>query len=83
MNEDYVTYDTCIEREKMAYDAALDKVIRIIDEHGLSNAYDRPSFWYNKGKDYKVIPTKYHAGYDQALGDIRAAVKALREGGEE
>lgn len=45
-------------------------VERIIQDIGISNAYDMPSFWCNKGKDYKVIPTKYHQGYMQALEDI-------------
>lgn len=53
-------------------------VLEIINRCGLNNAYDRPSFWYNKGKDYKVIDTKYHRGYDQALADIEEAVKALK-----
>ena len=43
---------------------------RIMQELGLSNAYDMPRFWCNKGKDYKVIPTKYHQGYMQALEDV-------------
>lgn len=50
-------------------------VERIIDELGMSNAYDMPSFWCNKGKDYKVIPTKYHQGYMQALEDVEREVR--------
>lgn len=45
---------------------------------GVSNAYDRPSFWYGKDKkDYKVIPTKYHNGYDNALIDVEKAIQEL------
>lgn len=45
---------------------------------GVSNAYDRPSFWYGKDKkDYKVIPTKYHKGYDNALADVEKAIQEL------
>lgn len=43
---------------------------RVMQDLGLSNAYDMPSFWCNNGKEYKVIPTKYHQGYMQALEDI-------------
>lgn len=45
---------------------------------GVSNAFDRPSFWYGKDKkDYKVIPTKYHNGYDNALADVEKAIQEL------
>ena len=50
-------------------------VTRVIQDLGLSNAYDMPSFWYNKGRDYKVIPTKYHQGYMQALEDVEREVR--------
>ena len=50
-------------------------VERIIGELGMNNAYDMPSFWCNKGKDYKVIPTKYHQGYMQALEDMEKEVR--------
>ena len=49
-------------------------VNRIIDDLGLSNAYNMPAFWC-KGKDYKVIPTKYHKGYMQALEDVEQEVR--------
>ena len=41
----------------------------------LSNAYDMRSFWCNNKKDYKVIPTKYHRGYMQALEDVEREVR--------
>lgn len=45
-------------------------VERVISDMGLHCAYDMPSFWCNKGKDYAVIETKYHKGYMQALSDV-------------
>lgn len=48
---------------------------RVMQDLGLGCAYDMPSFWYNKGKDYKVIPTKYHNGYMQALKDVEKEVR--------
>jgi hypothetical protein len=48
---------------------------RIMQDLGISNAYDMPSFWCNKGKDYKVIPTKYHQGYMKALSDIEKEIR--------
>lgn len=67
-------------------DALLEKLGML----GVSNAYDRPSFWYGKDKkDYKVIPTKYHNGYDNALADVEKAIQELptieadKEGAEE
>ena len=50
-------------------------VERIMRDLGISNAYDMPSFWCNKGKDYKVIPTKYHQGYMQALEDVEREIR--------
>lgn len=56
-------------------------IIRIIQDLGLSNAYDMPSFWINNGKDYKVIETRYNKGYAQALSDVEESVR-LRFGFE-
>ena len=50
-------------------------VNRVMQDIGIKNAYDMPSFWCNKGKEYKVIPTKYHKGYMQALEDIEREVR--------
>ena len=50
-------------------------VERIMEELGMNNAYDMPSFWCNKGKDYKIIPTKYHKGYMQALEDVEREIR--------
>lgn len=60
--------------------ATLDEVLEIISRIGILNAYDRPSFWFNKGMDYKVIDTKYHRGYDQALADVEREVLTLKGG---
>ena len=49
-------------------------VDRVMSDLGLHCAYDMPSFWYNKGKDYTVIETKYHKGYMQALKDVEKEV---------
>ncbi|MGX8702871.1 MAG: hypothetical protein ACSW8H_00295 [bacterium] len=50
-------------------------VERVISDIGLHCAYDMPSFWCNKGKDYAVIETKYHKGYMQALKDVEREVR--------
>lgn len=50
-------------------------VERVVQDLGLGCAYDMPSFWCNNGKDYKVIPTKYHNGYMQALADVEKEVR--------
>lgn len=50
-------------------------VTRIMQDLGLANAYDMPSFWCNGKKDYKVIPTKYHKGYMQALSDVEQEIR--------
>ncbi len=50
-------------------------VDRILSDLNLHNCYNMPSFWCNKGKDYKVIPTKYHQGYMQALEDVEKEVR--------
>lgn len=46
---------------------------RIMLDLGMQNAYDMPSFWA-KG-NYKVIPTKYHQGYMQALEDVEKEIR--------
>lgn len=67
----------CISRQD-AIDA-MDKVHIVFRELGLSCAYDMPSFWYHDKKDYKVIQTKYHKGYMQALNDAEDKIKAIME----
>ena len=52
-----------------------DLINEIIRELGLNCCYEMPSFWTNNRKDYKVIQTKYHKGYLQALEDVEKAVK--------
>lgn len=58
---------------------AYDKVRAVFRDLGLSNAYDMPGFWYNGKKDYKVIQTKYHQGYSQALVDAETRIKKILE----
>lgn len=48
---------------------------RVIQDLGLRCAYDMPSFWSNGGKDYTVIPTRYHKGYMQALEDVEKEIR--------
>ena len=48
---------------------------RVIQDLGLGCAYDMPSFWSNNGKNYTVIPTKYHKGYMQALEDVEKEIR--------
>jgi hypothetical protein len=48
---------------------------RVMQDLGLRCAYDMPSFWCNGGKDYTVIPTKYHKGYMQALEDVEKEIR--------
>jgi len=50
-------------------------VDRVMSDLGLHCAYDMPSFWCNKGKDYAVIETRYHKGYMQALKDVEKEVR--------
>lgn len=50
-------------------------VIGILQKLSISNAYHMPGFWYNNSKDYKVIPTKYHKGYMQALKDVEREIR--------
>ena len=52
-----------------------DLIDEVIRELGLNCCYEMPSFWTNNRKDYKVIATKYHKGYLQALEDVEKAVK--------
>lgn len=49
-------------------------VERIIFDLGLGCAYDMPSFWA-KGNQYKVIQTRYHKGYMQALSDVEKEIR--------
>ena len=54
-----------------------ESVDRILRDMGVHCAYDMPSFWANKGKDYKVIPTKWHKGYQQAVADFDKRIREL------
>ncbi len=67
----------CVERQDAIN--AMEKINRVFNDLGLSCAYDMPSFWCHGGKDYKVIPTKYHKGYQQALSDAEKRIKLILE----
>lgn len=58
---------------------AMEKINLVFNDLGLSCAYDMPSFWCHDGKDYKVIQTKYHKGYQQALSDAEKRIKLILE----
>ena len=64
-----------ISAEKADIFERFNAVDRIMQDLGLSNAYDMPSFWTGGRKEYKVIPTKYHKGYMQALTDVEREVR--------
>ena len=64
-----------LSEEKAEIFERFNTVNRIMQDIGLSNAYDMPSFWCNNGKDYKVIPTKFHKGYMKALEDVEKAIR--------
>lgn len=76
--EDFENVYAQVERLSEQQTEILEKynaVDRIMADLGISNAYSMPGFWCNKGKDYKVIPTKYHQGYMQALEDVEKEVR--------
>ena len=93
--EMFLHKDCSLERTKFAYDEntvwhAVDMAYKsleawkIVDRElhdlGVRDAYDMPSFWCHDGKDYKVIPTKYHKGYQQAICDVAEIIeKHLKE----
>lgn len=75
--EDYKTCYASIEplsEEAEEFYNRFNTVTRIIQDLGLSNAYNMPSFWCRNG-EYKVIPTKYHKGYMQALDDVEKEIR--------
>ena len=50
-------------------------VERVLQDIGISCAYDMPSFWSHNKEKYHVIATKYHKGYMQALDDIEKEIR--------
>lgn len=64
-----------LSEEKTEVFERFNTVDRVISDLGLNCAYDMPSFWCNKGKDYAVIKTKYHKGYMQALKDVEKEIR--------
>ena len=64
-----------LSEEKTEIFERFNTVDRVMSDLGLRCAYDMPSFWCNKGKDYAVIETKYHKGYMQALKDVEKEVR--------
>lgn len=70
----YAQIEPLSEQKTKVFDC-FNTVNRIMQDLGISNAYDMPSFWCNKGTDYKVIQTKYHKGYMQALEDVEREIR--------
>lgn len=64
-----------LSEEKAEIFKLFNTVNRVIQNLGLSNAYDMPSFWSKDRKHYTVIPTKYHKGYMKALEDVEREVR--------
>ena len=60
-----------------------ERIDRVFRDLGISCAYDMPSFWYNEGKDYQVIPTRYHKGYQKALEDAEKKIMDILKGEED
>lgn len=63
-----------LSEEKTEIFERFNTVSRIMQDLGIGCAYDMPSFW-TKGNEYKVIETKYHKGYMQALDDVEKEVR--------
>lgn len=77
-DEDYEDAYAAIEplaEEKAEIFELFNTVVSMIHSLGISCAYDMPSFWCNSRKDYKVIPTKFHKGYMQALKDVEREIR--------
>ena len=55
-------------------DVLSEKIKRVFADLGIRCAYNMPSFWANGGKDYKVIPTRYAKGYQDALEDAEREI---------
>ena len=64
-----------LSEEKAEIFKRFDTVNRVMQDLGLSNAYDMPSFWSKDRKHYTVIPTKYHKGYMKALEDVEREIR--------
>ena len=77
-NKDYVNTYAQVEPLASVSETVLERfntVDRVLADLGLHNAYDMPGFWCNNGRDYKVIDTKYHKGYRQALADVERGIR--------
>ena len=63
------------QRKKTEIFERFNTVERVIQDLGIGCAYVMPSFWTSDRKDYKVIETKYHKGYMQALEDVEKEIR--------
>ena len=57
-----------------------ESIDRVFRDLNISCAYDMPSFWYNERKDYMVISTRYHKGYQKALEDAEKKIMDILKG---
>ena len=64
-----------LQEDKEEASERFNKIARIIYDLGMSNAYSMPAFWTHKGKEFKVISTKYHQGYMKALEDVETELR--------
>lgn len=69
----YAQIEPLTEKQEEVFNL-FNSVNRILQDLGIGCAYDMPSFW-TKGNKYKVIPTKYHKGYMQALSDVEKEIR--------
>lgn len=65
-----------LSKEKAEVIERFNAVDRVIQDLNIGCCYDMPGFWCKNGKDYKVIPTKYHKGYMRALEDVEKAIRS-------
>lgn len=70
----YAQVEPLSEEKEEAFER-FNKISRIICDLGISNAYSMPGFWTHKGKEFKVISTKYHQGYMKALDDVETELR--------
>lgn len=64
-----------LSEEKAEVFEKFNAVERIMQDLGLSCAYDMPSFWNSNRNSYTVIQTKYHKGYMKALEDAEREIR--------
>ena len=77
-NDDFTNVYADVEplaNEKAEVFERFNTVERVLQDVGISCAYDMPSFWSHDREKYHVIATKYHKGYMKALDDIEKEIR--------